>query len=111
MEGRHPLNSICELGKQKSMPPSKNARAFDYYTREIPPPKGREKGGGYVPRGTHFYANSSKLRIAKQGDRGGGEEGERERVDDEERAQRDTGMDGWIGRVLLTRVGAFSVAR
>lgn len=64
-----------------------------------------------MPRGTHFYANSSKLRIAKQGDRGGGEEGERERVDDEGRAQRDTGMDGWIGRVLLTRVGAFSVAR
>lgn len=93
MEGRHPLNSICELGKQKSMPPSKNARAFDYYTREIPPPKGREKGGGYVPRGTHFYANSSKLRIAKQGDRG-----EERREKGKESTTRDErkGTQGWM---------------
>lgn len=54
-----------------------------------------------MPRGTHFYANSSKLRIAKHDDRGG-KKGER--VDDEGRAQRDTGMDGW--GVALTRVGA-----
>lgn len=45
-----------------------------------------------MPRGTHFYANSSKLRIAKHDDRGGVERRGGERVDDEGRAQRDTGM-------------------
>lgn len=76
------------------MPPSKNARAFDYYTREIPPPKGREKGGGYVPRGTHFYANSSKLRIAKQGDRGGGER--REKGKESTTRDERKGTQGWM---------------
>lgn len=62
-----------------------------------------------MPRGTHFYANPSKLRIAKHGDRGGGEKGKSRRLrrrGTSAKGHRDGWMDGWGGRVVLTRVGA-----
>lgn len=123
-EGRHPLNSICELGKQKSMPPSKNAavQASDYYTRNPSPEGEREKGKGEVDT-CHAALIFTRTRVncesRNTGDRGGGGKGER--VDDDEgRAQRDTGMDGWMDGWgegapnegwRAPRAAAFSVAR
>lgn len=104
LNGRHPLNSICELGKQKSMPPSKTPRSkLSIITRahtRNPSPEGEEERTRGAMDTCHAALIFTRTRVnCESRNTAIVEEERRERVDDYDdggRAQRDTGMDGWM---------------